>query len=140
MYVQQAEVSLTQVGESDRVTNDQSLLSQLCDIFLNMAQTVRCKTKLVVGIFICFFSEHCHFCQMFAFSCMYVCTCAFDPAMILSCSYSFQHYLQRMKFYPQYLRHWTANMPSTISAVSVLARQVQDQYGFHMSLSKILPL
>lgn len=37
----QAEVSVTQVGDSDRVTNDQSLLSQLCDIFLNMAQTVR---------------------------------------------------------------------------------------------------
>lgn len=82
----QAEASLTQVGESDRVTNDQSLLSQHCDIFLNMAQTVRCKTKLVLGIFSWPLSEHCHLCQMSAMRCvcsaMWTCVRRYAHALI----------------------------------------------------------
>ena len=45
---------------SDRKTNGSSLVSRHCVLFLNLAQTVRFKTKLVAGIFSRPFLKCCH--------------------------------------------------------------------------------
>lgn len=61
--------------QSDRKTNGSSLVSRHCSLFLNLAQMLRFKTKLVAVIFSQPFLKRCHL----------VCVCAMCKVGALSC-------------------------------------------------------
>lgn len=67
--------------QSDRKTNESSLVSRHCSLFLNLAQMLRFKTKLVVVIFSRPFLKHCHLVGVVV-RCESVCTCACEMSKV----------------------------------------------------------